>query len=182
MKTVIVLLRGINVGGHKKIPMAELRDLLALEGYQNVRTYIQSGNVVLESAEDSLTVIEDTVQKAIHSKFGFDVPVIAKTSKALQLIFDACPFSEEKKIKSYFTLLQSTPKKQDVIEATKKQYDGEEYVILNNCIYYYCEKGYGQAKFNMSLFERKLNTQATSRNYKTMLKLLAMSDENEKDH
>jgi len=182
MNTVIVLLRGINVGGHKKVPMLELRSLLTLEGYQNLRTYIQSGNVILESAEDRLKAIEDTVQKAIHSKFGFDVPVIAKTRKELQLIFEACPFSEVEKENSYFILLSSVPKKSLVEEVMTITFENEYFHIIKDCLYFYSSIGYGRTKFNMNSFEKKLKVTATSRNYKTMLKLMAMSDENEKDH
>lgn len=175
MNTYIALLRGINVGGHKKTPMAELRTLLEKIGLVNVKTYIQSGNIVFQSSAKDKSEIEELIKKSIHGHFGFEVPTLVKTHSELQTILDTCPFSEEKKSKSYFTLLQSVPKKQDVVEATKKQYEGEEYEILGDCIYYYCEKGYGQAKFNMGLFERMLKTNATSRNYRTMLKLLEMS-------
>jgi len=176
MNTYIALLRGINVGGHKKVPMADLRELLGKVGLHEVKTYIQSGNVVLQSSIGDKTEIEALIKKSILDHFGFEVPTLVKTHFELQTILDVCPFPEEKKIKSYFTLLQSVPEKADVEVAEKKQYDGEEYVILNDCIYYYCEKGYGQAKFNMNLFERKLKTKATSRNYNTMMKLIQLSE------
>lgn len=78
MKTYIVLLKGINVGGHKKVPMADLRDLLSKSGFENVQTYIQSGNVILESSENANS-IENKIQKAILAQFGFEVLVMAKT-------------------------------------------------------------------------------------------------------
>ncbi len=177
MKTYIALLRGINVGGHKKVPMAELRELLKNLGFQNVTTYIQSGNVILESSKDSTQNIEDIIQKAIIAHFGFDVLIIVKTLKDLQRIFDACPFPEEKKKTSHFTMLHSTPDDELVKIASEKVYEGEGYQIIKDCIYFYCAKGYGQAKFNMNLFERKLKTASTSRNYRTMVKLLSLSSE-----
>ena len=102
---------------------------------------------------------------------------IIKTNDELKTIFDACPFTKEKKGKSYFTILHSIPNSELVEIASKKVYEGEEYLIINDCIYYFYEKGYGQAKFNMNLFERKLKTASTSRNYRTMLKLLSLSSE-----
>jgi uncharacterized protein (DUF1697 family) len=177
MNTYIALLRGINVGGHKKVPMAELRELLENSGFENVVTYIQTGNVIFQTSESSIQNIEDIIQKAIMAHFGFDVSIIVKTPKDLQRIFDACPFSEEKKKTSYFTMLHSTPDDELVKIASEKIYEGEEYVIINDCIYFYCAKGYGQAKFNMNLFERKLKTASTSRNYRTMVKLLSLSSE-----
>ncbi len=176
MSIYIALLKGINVGGHKKVPMAELRDLLRESRFKNVRTYIQSGNVVFQSSSDNIQNIEDTIQKAIISHFGFEVSVLVRTRNELLRIFDDCPFSEEKKLKSYFTMLQDTPKEELVRIASEKVYEGEEYQIIKDCIYFFCEKGYGQAKFNMNFFERKLKTTATSRNYNTMVKLLSLSE------
>ena len=171
----IVLLKGINVGGHKKVPMAELRELLTKSGFLNVKTYIQSGNIVLESHEN-IKNIENTIQKAIESHFGFKVSVIVKTREDLQRIFNDSPFNNEKKKLSYFMMLHNTPNADLVKAASEKVYEGEEYCIVNDCIYFYCANGYGQAKFNANYFERKLETFATSRNYNTMLKLLSLSE------
>ena len=180
MKTYVVLLRGINVGGHKKTPMAELRELLTKTGFENVRTYIQSGNIILQSLDDK-TKIESKIKDAIQSHFGFDVPVIALTRANLERIFDACPFSEDIKATSYFVLLSETPNQKLVDEVMKISYDNEEFQIIDDCIYFYSSVGYGNAKFNMNLFEKKLKIRATSRNFKTMVKLIAMSSENLKD-
>ncbi len=171
----ILLLKGINVGGHKKIPMAELRELLTDFGFKNVQTYIQSGNVILESAQTDISKLEQNIQKSIMTHFGFDVSVIVKTLEQLQRIFDNCPFNQEKKEKAYFTMLHNIPPKELVDEASKKTYPNEEFVILNDCIYLYCELGFGNAKYNNNFFERKLKTIGTARNYKTMMKLLSLS-------
>ncbi|HMB99603.1 MAG TPA: DUF1697 domain-containing protein [Flavobacteriaceae bacterium] len=177
MKTYIVLLKGINVGGHKKVPMAELRTLLSKSGFQNVQTYIQSGNVILQSSEKNIQNVENIIQNAILDYFEFEVSVLVKTRQELQRIFDDSPFSEEKKKASYFMMLHDTPNDELVKIASEKIYEGEEYKIINNCIYFFCAKGYGQAKFNMNFFERKLKTFATARNYNTMVKLLSLSSE-----
>ncbi|MCF7567171.1 DUF1697 domain-containing protein [Sabulilitoribacter arenilitoris] len=176
MHTYIALLKGINVGGHKKVPMAELRELLTKSGFKNVKTYIQSGNVVFQSSETNLQNLENNIQKSIFDKFGFEVYVMVRTRADLQRIFNDSPFSEEKKVKSYFSMLHKTPESELVKAASEKIYDGEEYYIINDCIYFYCEKGYGKAKFNMNFFERKLKTIGTARNYNTMVKLLSLSD------
>ncbi len=178
MKTYIALLRGINVGGHKKTPMAELRELLSKVGLENVQTYIQSGNVIFQSSEENKEKLESKIHNAIKNHFGFEVPILVKKREELQQIFDDCPFSEEKKSNSYFTMLHHIPREDLVKIASEKVYEGEEYQIIKGCIYFYCEKGYGQAKFNLNFFERKLKTTATARNYKTMVKLIAMSSVN----
>ncbi|WP_241485264.1 DUF1697 domain-containing protein [Psychroserpens damuponensis] len=174
MNTFIVLLRGINVGGHRKVPMAELRELLTKTGFEAVKTYIQSGNIVLNAAQEKST-IETNVKQAIASHFGFDVPVIAKTRAELKQIFDACPFSEEKKENSYFVLLSKIPESELVDEVMHITYDNEIFQIINDCLYFYSSVGYGRTKFNMNAFEKKLNVKATSRNFKTMVKLLSLS-------
>ena len=182
MNTYIVLLRGINVGGHKKIRMAELRELLIKSGFEDVRTYIQSGNVILQSSEGENAIIDKMVHQAIQSHFGFDVPIITRTQNELKRIFAACPFSEEKKVSSYFVLLSDIPSTKLVDEVMKIKYENEEFHIIDDCLYFYSSVGYGRTKFNMNSFEKKLNVKATSRNYKTMVKLIVMSTENEKDH
>lgn len=176
MKIYSALLRGINVGGHKKVPMAELRELLTKSGLDNVQTYIQSGNVIFQSNESDKRILEDLIHNAIKNHFGFEVPVLVRTKGDLQRIFDNCPFSEEKKTNSYFTMMSVAPDKDLITEASQKNYRDEEYVILNDCIYFYCANGYGRAKFNLNFFERKLKVDATSRNYKTMVKLLSLSN------
>lgn len=176
MKTYIALLRGINVGGHKKVPMAELRDLLTKSGLQNVQTYIQSGNVIFQSSENA-SELETKIQKLIVNHFGFDVSVIVKTNNELQTIFDASPFSNEKKEKSYFIILSKIPESNLVEEVAKLPYENEEVIIKNDCLYFYCSTGYRKTKFNMSSYERKLKVIGTARNYNTMVKLLSLSSE-----
>lgn len=177
MNTYITLLKGINVGGHKKIPMAELKELFSKSGYENVQTYIQSGNVILQTPDQSREKIEARIEKAIFDHFGFEVSVLVKTKHELEQIFENSPFSNDKKKASYFMMLHDTPSVELVNVASQKIYEGEEYIILNDCIYFFNPKGLGQSKFNVNFFERKLNTFATARNYNTMVKLLSLCDE-----
>lgn len=176
MNTFIALLKGINVGGHKKVIMAELCELLSSVGFKNVRTYIQSGNVIFETEEMARFQIENTIHKAILDKYGFEVSVFVRTRQELKRIFDDCPFSEEKRKSSYFMMLHDTPKEELVKLASKKVYEGEEYKIINDCIYYFNDKGFGKAKINTSFFERNLKTFITARNFRTMLALLEISN------
>ena len=173
MKTFIALLRGINVGGHKKILMADLRALLESKGLINVQTYIQSGNVVFNSFVKA-SECEELISKAIQKKYGWEVPVLVRTPNEIKNIMNNCPFSEEKKQKSYFTLLSEAPD-QDLIEETQSMsYPNEEFIITYSCIYFYSEN-YGKTKFNNNFFERKLKVRTTARNYRTMMKLVSLS-------
>ena len=177
MITYVALLRGINVGGHIKVPMAELRALLTNLNYQNVKAYIQSGNVIFESSQSNISAIENSIQQAIYDHFGFEISVIVKTNKALKTIFDACPFSNEKKEKSYFILLSKAPEKALIEDVRQLFFKNEEVIISNDCLYFYTSKGFGNAKFNMKTYERKLQVTGTGRNYNTMVKLLSLSSD-----
>lgn len=176
MNTYIVLLKGINVGGHKKLPMADLRELMTKIGFQDVKTYIQSGNIILKTLEDK-TAVEGQIYHSILDQFGYEVSVIVKTRDELKRVFDDCPFPDEQKKATYFTLLHDKPSEALITEASKKQYESDTYRIINDGLYLYSENGMGKSKFNMNFFERKLETIGTTRNYNTMVKLLSLSTE-----
>ena len=179
MKTYVALLRGINVGGHRKVPMGELRSILANTELEGIKTYIQTGNIIFQSDEQEKIKLEKKIQNSILNHFGFDVSFLVRTKEDINSIFENCTLSEEKKINSYFAILSHVPDEKLVNEASQKTYKNEEYYIIDDCIYFYCATGYGKAKFNLNYFERKLMVNATARNYKTMLKLISMSEESE---
>ncbi len=180
MKTYIALLRGINVSGHRKIKMIELREMLEKMNFYEVETYIQSGNVVLKSKESNNDKIAERIKNGIADTFGFDVPVLVKTHDELKSIFDNNPFSETADIENkriYFALLKETPKPEMIAAFRKEEFIGELFVVADDCVYLNYTIGAGKAKLSNNLIERKLKVAATSRNYNTMVKLLAMSSE-----
>jgi len=171
MKNYIALLRGINVGGHKKIKMADLRTALSNLGLKNVATYIQSGNVFFTSEEKNIKKLEQDIHNTIVEVFGFEVPVLVTTKEDLQAVLDNCPFDEDVKQNSCFVLFYDTPDADLVKVVSEISYPNETIIIKENCIYFYSAVGYGKVKFNNSFFERKLKVISTARNYKTMLHL-----------
>ena len=177
MAIFIAFLRGVNVSGQKKIPMAELRELLAKSRFEKVQTYIQSGNVVFQSTVKNKSELEETIHTCIQSHFGFEVSVLVKTPKEIESILLSCPFSGSKKEACYFTLLHEIPNRELVASTSKEIYPKEAFIIKEDCVYFYSDMGYGTAKCNNNFFERKLKVTATTRNYKTMLKLLSLSSE-----
>ncbi|MBC3757090.1 DUF1697 domain-containing protein [Hyunsoonleella sp. SJ7] len=177
MQTYITLLRGINVSGQKKTPMAELRKLLSESGLEQVQTYIQSGNVIFQSSEIETKTLESKIHESIKSHFGFEVPVLVLKPEELQQIFDDCPFPPDKKENSYFMMLYAKADETAVEEISKLSYPNEEFLITDKAVYFYCSVGYGKAKMSNNFFERKLKVTATARNYKTMVKLLSLSTE-----
>jgi len=174
MEKHIALLRGINVGGHKKFPKVEQLAILNELDLINPKVYLHTGNWIFETSEtkENLTL---KISKAITEKYGWEVPVVVKTPSEIERILQNCPFSEEKKAKSYFVILSEKPNNNLLKEVSPIQYPNEEIIIIDNCIYFYASKGYGRTKFNMNTFENKLNVKATSRNYNTITKIIALA-------
>ncbi len=176
MNSFIALLRGINVGGHKKILMTDLRMLFEKLDFKNVRTFIQSGNVMFHTDEVNTTKMECKIKDQILSDFGYDVTVLVKTPSEIKSILNQCPFIGEKKEGSYFTLFNKSPNSESIELMNKISYPNEEFLITNSCIYFYSSLGYGNVKFNNNLFEKKLGVSSTSRNFRTLSKLIELSN------
>jgi len=171
MKTYIVILRGINVSGKNILPMAELRELLSSLQFENVQTYIQSGNIVLNS-EFSKEEIVDKVKNGIASTFGYDVPVLVRTIDEWEKAIANNPYpTENHKIVS-FTFLNKVPI-ETIVEVNITNDD--LYTIVNDMVYMYCPDGFGRTKLTNNLFEKKLKVTATSRNFRTTMMLLEMA-------
>ena len=107
MKTYIALLRGINVGGHKKLKMADLKSMMEELGFQNVVTYIQSGNVVFSAKEEK--DLSDNISNGIAEKFGYEVPVLVKTADEIAQILKNCPLGKQRKPKLILCYLPRHP-------------------------------------------------------------------------
>lgn len=173
MKTHIALLRGINVGGHKKLKMADLKLMMEDLGFQNVITYIQSGNVVFSAKEEK--GLSKKISNEIKEKYGWEVPVLVKTANAIAKILKDCPFEEAKKTEAYFMLLASQPETK-LMEAVREiSYPNEEFVMTPECVYIFYSKGHGNEKLNNNFFEKKLKVAATTRNYRTLVKLVELA-------
>lgn len=175
MKTYIAFLRGINVSGKTKIPMAELRKLCESVKLKDVKTYIQSGNIIFKSDSTNSTELENLIEKAILNNYGFEVPVLIKTVEQLSKIISINPFNLEADIlenKIYFVLLNSEPQIKYLESFKNEEFKNEEFFYYENCIYLKCNMGYGKAKLNNNLIERKLRLMATTRNYRTMNTLI----------
>ncbi|KAA1243881.1 DUF1697 domain-containing protein [Aquimarina sp. RZ0] len=180
MKTYIALLRGINVSGQKKIKMADLRAMLENLGYASVITYIQSGNVIFKSNEETTTSLESVIKNEILNHFGYDVPVLVMTPAYLQSLYNENPFIERLKNneieekKMYFTMLSEVPNSKMTDQIAIHRSEGEAYFIEGKVVYFYASNGYGKTKLSNNLFEKKLKCTATTRNLKTVLKLLEL--------
>lgn len=169
MATYIALLRGVNVGG-RKVPMADLRELCESLRLKNVRTFIQSGNIVLEYAGSSVQ-LEDLLDKAITKRFGFDVKVTVRTPSDLSAVIKSNPFGNE----AYVVFLSSESATIPTEAINKAKAAKEEFIFLGKEIYLNLPNGYGQTKITNNFFESKLKIPATTRNMRTIKALLEMS-------
>ena len=177
LKTYIGILRGINVGG-KILKMADLKKMFQKLGFKNVNTYIQSGNVFFQYRHEETRVLEQTIQNRIKTDFGTDVPVIVLTPDKLERIIEVNPFKANPvKEKTYLhvTFLQTKPVNYDKESVLDKKAGKEEIAFTDEAVYLYCPHGYGSSKLNNNLFENKLKVTATTRNWKTTLKLLELA-------
>jgi len=174
MNTFIALIRGINVGGHKKILMADLKLLFESLGFEQVTTYIQSGNVVFSS--EKKVNLANKIAEAIEIKYGFKVPVLVKKGSELSEILSKCPFSDEKREKSYFILLKESPSQENIELTSGFSNPNEEFYIEGDCVYIFYSEGAGKAKMGNNFFEKKLKVIATARNFRTMTKLLTLAN------
>ena len=177
MTKYLALLRGINVSGHNMIKMDALKKMLENMGFQNVETYIQSGNVFLESEEENAASIGFKIKQEISKVFGYDVPVIMISKSNLELCFKNNPFLKEKDcdIKKLYVAYISKELTAEAINDLKiSNIKPDEAVIDSNRIYIKYAIGAGKTNLDQKYIEKKLNVVATIRNWNTFTKLLEM--------
>jgi len=173
----IALLRGINVGGNNRIKMVDLVSALTDVGLVDVRTYIQSGNICFESSA-SCSNLEKLVVNAISDRFGIQVPALVREQKYFEQLIAQSPFCKAGKpnfeiSQLHVTLLSKKPKPKAVSEFAKLEF-GDEYEIVGDAVYLRLLTGYSKTKLTNGFLEKKLGVAATSRNWKTVCKLVEM--------
>jgi len=178
MARYVALLRGINVGGNKKVPMAQLRQLLEGLGYTDVATLLQSGNAVFTAREKSPAKVVKQLEKAIAEEFGFEVSVILRTRDELAAAIKANPLPGAEDAPSRFlvTFLSDVPEKKRVQEIDPKAYLPDEFRVLGREIYARFPNGIGNSKLATVLSKPWLGVTPTARNWSTVTKLLELAD------
>ena len=178
MTTYISILRGINVGGNRKILMADLKKIYSNLKFKNISTYIQSGNVVFDSPNSNeKSIIEETLQKAIYNAYGFEVQVIVRTANELIDIFNKNPFLSNDNLvpkKLYLSFLKEEPSKDKLLNISQIDTSPDLYSISGKDIFVYCNSKFSDCKLTNLFFERKLKVTATTRNWNTITKLHQM--------
>ncbi len=179
MNTYISILRGINVGGHKKIKMDALRKMYTGLGFSKVESYIQSGNFIFTTRKTETQELEKMISREISETFGFDVPVLVLTKDELSDALIKNPYrtdSLKDPANMYLTFLSETPDMTLLDGISPVWYAPDEFLQIGKVIYNFCPNGYGKTKLTNSFFENKLKLIATSRNLRTTNELMLIAE------
>ena len=171
MPVYVALLRGINLGGHKKIKMDELRASLAAMGFAEVKTYIQSGNVVFKAAKISDKALSRKIEASILSNFGHSVSVIIRTAEEIQQVISNNPFLKEPDVdptKLHVMFLSEPPAQSAVKELETFVLKPDQFRSLNKELYFYLPNGVAESAVMKKPIDRVLAIPTTMRNWRTV--------------
>ena len=173
----IVLLRGINVGGHNKVPMVDLRAALTDHGFSAVTTYIASGNVLLDAEDRAEHEVADEVAAVVADRFGLSIPVVARSVADWPGIVAANPFphavSEPKLL--HVSLCDRAPDPEAAAAFDRDAFAPDRLEIVGRELYLWYPNGSGRSKLTGAVLERRLGVITTARNWSTMVKLAELS-------
>ncbi|NBE50821.1 DUF1697 domain-containing protein [Streptomyces boluensis] len=179
MTMYAALLRGINVGGHKRVPMAELRTLLTELGLRDVRTHLQSGNAVFDSDHGDEDTLAADITATLAQHFGFSVDVLVRDGAYLRAVADACPFPadtlEAKQL--HVTYFSEAVGPERFASVDPLAYAPEDFKLGDRALYLYAPDGLGRSKLGDALARPALlkGLVATSRNWNTVAKLVELT-------
>ena len=170
MTVYISLLRGVNVGG-LKILMSDLKKLYESLNYGQVRSYIQSGNLIFESSNENIKELEGEIEAKLENKYGLLIPVFIRTVDEFKNILGNNSFPEADKKNVYVTFLKEMPEDFPFDIINDKKDESERYHLIEREIYLFLPHGYGRTKISNNFFENKLKLPATTRTWKTVNRL-----------
>ncbi len=178
MTTLVLLIRGINVGGAKPLPMARLRSICEALGHGDVRTYLQSGNVVCTSARGDPRSHARALERALSKEAAAGALVEARTAQGIARAVASNPLAGRSAGGTdglHATFLIRPPAGLSLAGLALPLRPGEAAEMVGDVVYVYCPHGYGDTRINNTFFERKLGVHATTRNWRTVLALHAMA-------
>lgn len=176
MARYVALVRGINVGGHRRVSMGDLRGLTEALGHEDVRTYVQSGNVLFTSSARSERKLEEGFEKAIAKELGHEVRVMVRSASHLERIITENPYGDRKPEPKqlHVVFLADKPKAADVRSFDTTAYEPDEVTAMERDLYVYLPNGAGQAKLTNAILEKRLGVPGTMRNWRTVTTLADM--------
>src|SRR5262245_33584827 len=172
----VALLRGVNLGAHNKVPMAGLRHLMTDIGAEDVKTYVQSGNVVFRSAL-ARAELARRIEREISVRFGVDADVVLCTKSELARIVAGNPFAEDESepTRLHVTFLAEAPDRGRMADLEGEEFAPDRFQVTRAAVYLHTPKGYGRSKLSNTYFERKLGVRATTRNWRTVTTLAELA-------
>lgn len=173
----LALLRGVNVGGKNKLPMAALRRLFAAAGCQDVQSYIQSGNVLYRAPPRLARELPRRISAAIAADLGLEVPVVCRSLDALRTAVQANPFAEAgvDPDQLHVMFLAARPQARAAASLDPERSPPDRFALRDQEIYLHCPNGVARTKLSNAYFDRALGTVGTQRSWKTTLKLLELA-------
>jgi uncharacterized protein (DUF1697 family) len=178
MKTYVALFRGINVGGTGVLAMKDLVGIFGSLGFQEVKTYIQSGNVVFRSAEENCAMIASRTCGEIKKHFDFEPQVLVLEPAEIQRALEANPYPEaESKPKTlHLSFLASEPEHPDLEAMKRLKTHGERFALQGRFFYLHAPEGIGRSKLAANI-EKLLGVPATSRNWRTVARIMELASQ-----
>lgn len=176
MNDYLLFLRGVNVSGKNILKMADFKECLHKNNFPNAKTYIQSGNILIPNTPLNSETLKIKIEELLLKQFNIDTICIVKTLEELKTTLLKVPFSTESTKEMYFTFLSELPAKKNTETLLEQNYNQDIFEIEKDCIYLKCANGYGKTKLNNNFFEKKLAIKATTRNWNTLTKMIALGD------
>jgi uncharacterized protein (DUF1697 family) len=179
MPAYALFLRGINVGGHKPVPMAGLRALIERMGFTDARTLLQSGNAVFRGSAQPAAALEKRLEAAVTKTFALQVHCMVRTAKEWSTLMEGNPFPSEARrdpAKLIVVLLREAPAAK-AVEALRASIQGPEVVAgVGRQLWAVYPAGMGPSKLTLTVIEKALGTRGTARNWNTVTKVAALLD------
>ena len=179
MQTYISFLRSVNITGHNLIKMTELSELIKKMGFRDVKTYIQSGNIIFSDPDNSTSSeLSGNIEKAILGRFSLKIHVMTRTTRELDELFSNNPYLKEPNFdssKSAVLFLHEKPTNTQIQKVKDISYPPDRFQIIGKEIFIYCPNGFGRTKIYTNFFEKKMGVIGTARNWKTVTTVLNLT-------
>ncbi len=174
MESYAALLRGINVGGHRKVPMAELREVMSGLGWSDVRTYLQSGNAVFRTRDPEPG---PALERAVEERFGFEVRCLVRTAKELREIAAACPLPVDRldSAKVLVLFLEEEPAGDHFAGLDPQRFAPDEFHVVGRAVYCWFPDGMGRSNLPAALEAVRPKLTMTGRNWRTVQRLIELT-------
>lgn len=182
-RTYVALLRGINVGGRNKVPMARLRRVVSGLGFSDVRTHLQSGNVVFRTTTgagaDTPTALEARLEQALVEEFGFEVSCLVRTPAELERALATCPWpgDELDPSKVLLMFLREKPPTDFLADLDPERFAPDEFRLIDRVVYCYYPNGMGRSKLAAALSGLRPPPVMTGRNWRTIRAVVELAEQ-----